>query len=71
MQNNVVDKKVSVSVPTSCVAASLGGVALVVPTVDLAARATVTKVAPPPCLPMKPSTVTVANTWMMVASTDQ
>ena len=69
MQNNVVDKTVSVSVPTSYVAASLVGVALVVTTVDLAARAIVAKVVPPLCLPMKPSII-MENTWTMVTSTD-
>ncbi|KAK6783976.1 hypothetical protein RDI58_017430 [Solanum bulbocastanum] len=68
--NNVVDKVVNVSVPTSCVAVSLVGVALVVTTVDLAARATVTEVVPPPCSPMKPSII-MANIWMMVISTDR
>ncbi|KAH0652447.1 hypothetical protein KY289_030132 [Solanum tuberosum] len=60
MHNNVVDKAVNVSVPTSCVAASLVGVALVVTIVDLAARATVIEVVPPPCSPMKPSIIMVS-----------
>ncbi|KAG5594409.1 hypothetical protein H5410_035641 [Solanum commersonii] len=49
---------------------SLVGVALVVTIVDLAARAIVAKVVPPPCSPMKLSTI-VANTWTMVTSTDR
>ena len=69
MQNNVVNKTISVSVLTSCVVASLVGVALVVTTVDLAARATATKAVPPPCSPMKLPTIT--NTWMLVISTDR
>ncbi len=69
MQNNVVNKTISVSVPTSCVVASLVGVELVVTTVDLAARATVTKAVPPPCSPMKQPIIT--NTWMLVISTDR
>ncbi|KAH0655085.1 hypothetical protein KY285_029967 [Solanum tuberosum] len=61
----------SLSVPTRRVAVSLGGVAIVVTTVDLAAKVTVMlEVVSPPCSPMKPSTI-VANTWMKVTSTDR